>query len=51
VDRLDTQGVETTLDALMLAEILKPVMRGADVLGGYGVSYFAQLLAERMEQP
>jgi hypothetical protein len=51
VDSIDAQHVRTTFEALMLSEILQPVMHDAGALGGYGVSYFAQLLAERMEQP
>jgi hypothetical protein len=51
VDSQDAQRVRTTFEALMFSEILKPVMRDADALGGYGVSYFAQLLAQRLEQP
>jgi hypothetical protein len=50
VDSLDAQRVRTTLEALMLTDVLKPVMRDADALGGYGVSYFAQLLSQKMEQ-
>ena len=36
------------LEALLFAEALKPLMRDADPLGAYGVSYFAQLLAARL---
>lgn len=42
------QRVSSTLEALMFSEVLKPLMRGADPLGGYGVTYFAQLLATRL---
>jgi hypothetical protein len=41
--------VDATLEGLVFAEALKPLMRDADPLGGYGVSYFAQLLASRLE--
>lgn len=45
MDKLEAQRVDTTLEALVFSEALKPLMREADPLGGYGVSYFAQLLA------
>ncbi len=41
--------MSTTLEALIFSEALKPLMRDADPLGGYGVTYFAQLLATRLE--
>ncbi len=41
--------MSSTLEALIFSEVLKPLMRGADPLGGYGVTYFAQLLATRLE--
>lgn len=49
MDRSETQRVSTTLEALIFSEALKPLMRDADPLGGYGVTYFAQLLATRLE--
>jgi hypothetical protein len=50
VDSQDAQPVRATFEALMLSEVLKPAMHDAGALGEFGVSYFAQLLAERMEQ-
>jgi hypothetical protein len=49
VDRLEAQHVAATLEGLVFAEALKPLMRDADPLGGYGISYFAQLLAAKLE--
>jgi hypothetical protein len=49
-DRLEAQSVDSTFEALLFTEALKPLMRDADPLGGYGVSYFAQLLAASLEK-
>jgi hypothetical protein len=49
MDRPDAQRVSTTLEALIFSEALRPLMRDADPLGGYGVTYFAQLLATSLE--
>jgi hypothetical protein len=43
--------VTSTLEALIFTEALKPLLRDADPLGGYGVTYFSQLLARRLEEP
>jgi hypothetical protein len=43
------QRVGGTLEALIFSAALKPLMRDADPLGGYAVTYFAQLLATRLE--
>jgi hypothetical protein len=51
VNRTDAQRATSTLEALLFTEALKPLMRDADPLGGYGVSYFAQLLAASLEKP
>jgi hypothetical protein len=48
VDRLEAQRVDATLEGLVFAEALRPLMRD-DPLGGYGVSYFAQLLASKLD--
>lgn len=49
VDRLEAHRVNATLEGLVFAEALKPLMRDADPLGAYGVSYFAQLLASKLD--
>jgi hypothetical protein len=49
VDSLDAQRARATLEALVFAEALKPLMRDADPLGGCGITYFAQLLATKFE--
>ncbi len=41
----------SALEALIFTEALRPLMRDADPLGGYGVTYFSQLLATRLEEP
>jgi hypothetical protein len=48
VDKLEARRVDATLEALVLAQALKPLMRDADPLGGYGVGYFAQVLASKL---
>jgi hypothetical protein len=50
VDSIAAQRVGMTLEALIFVEALKPLMRDADPLGGYGVTYFAQLLATKLER-
>ncbi len=49
MDSLTAQRAGVTLEALIFAEALKPLMRDADPLGGYGTTYFAQLLAMKLE--
>jgi len=49
VDNLQTRHVTATLEALLFAAALKPLMGEANPLGGYGTTYFAQLLATRLE--
>ncbi|HTZ54231.1 MAG TPA: hypothetical protein VMB20_04145 [Candidatus Acidoferrum sp.] len=48
MDRLEAQHVAATIEGLIFSEALKPLMRDADPLGGYGVTYFAQLLAAKL---
>jgi hypothetical protein len=48
VDNLAAHRAGVTLEALIFAEALKPLMRDADPLGGYGTTYFAQLLAMKL---
>jgi len=43
------QRIGVTLEALIFTEALKPLMRDADPLGGYGTGYFAQLLATTLD--
>ncbi|MGB6986939.1 MAG: hypothetical protein WBD74_13295 [Candidatus Aquilonibacter sp.] len=50
MDRAAAQRVSCTLEALIFAEALKPLMRDADPLGAYGATYFAQLLARGLEK-
>ncbi len=49
MDSLAAQRAGSMVEALLLAEALKPLMRDADPLGGYGTTYFAQLLAMKLE--
>jgi hypothetical protein len=49
VDSLAAQRARVTLEALLLTEALKPLICDTDPLGGYGSSYFAQLLATKIE--
>lgn len=44
----EAQRVEATLEGLIFAEALRPLMRDTP-LGGYGVTYFAQLLASKLD--
>jgi hypothetical protein len=49
VDSLAAQRARVTLEALLLTEALKPLICDTDPFGGYGSSYFAQLLATKIE--
>jgi hypothetical protein len=49
VDSLAAQRAGATIEALLFTEAFKPLMRDTDPLGGYGISYFAQLLASKFE--
>ncbi len=50
MDNLAAQRIGVTLEALIFTQALKPLMRDADPLGGYGTAYFAQLLAATLDR-